>query len=128
MSTVRIGLLAFAALNLAIAALLVLAPHVFFSDIGPYGTQNDHYMRDVATFYAALAVASALAYRLPAWRTPVLFCLALQSGLHTINHLADIDHAHTRWLGPANFISLALATVALTWLTRESIRPLEEQR
>jgi hypothetical protein len=127
-STVQVGLVAFAFVNLVIAAMLVVAPHVFFEDIGPYGSQNDHYMRDLATFYAMFAVAGLIAYRRPAWRTPVLCCLALEYGLHTLNHLADIGAAHTHWLGPANFGSLAFATGALVWLARESTRPQEVQR
>jgi hypothetical protein len=127
-STVAAGLVAFALVNLAIAAMLAFAPHAFFEDVGPYGAQNDHYMRDLATFYAALGVGGLIAYRRASWRTPVLCLLALQYGLHTLNHLADIGAAHTRWLGPANFASLAIATVALVWLARESARPLEVQR
>ena len=127
-SIVVAGLIAFAVVNLAIAAMLTFAPHVFFEDIGPYGAQNDHYMRDVATFYAAIGIAGLIAWRRSSWRTSVLCLLALQYGLHTINHLADIGAAHTRWLGPANFASLAIATVALIWLARESARPTEVQR
>jgi hypothetical protein len=62
------------------------------------------------------------------WRTPLLCCVALQFALHALNHLLDIDAAHPRWLGPADFISLTLATAALMWLARESMRPLEVQR
>ncbi len=118
----------FAVFNLAIAALMVLVPHVFFTDVGPFGAQNNHYLRDVATFYAATGVALLIADRQVAWRTPILFLAALQSGLHALNHLADIGAAHPQWLGPADFISLTLATLALVWLTRESQQPLEAQR
>lgn len=128
MSTLRVGLLAFAAVNLVLAALLAFAPHLFFEDVGPYGARNDHYMRDLATFYAALGVALAVAYSRASWRVPVLFVAALQSGLHALNHLADIGNASPRWLGPANFISLVLGTALLVWLMRESTRPLEVQR
>ncbi len=128
MSTVRVGLLAFAAVYLLLALTMVVAPHTFFTDIGPYGAQNDHYLRDVATFYAAFAVMLLIADRRPSWRAPILWCVALQSGLHALNHLFDIGAAHSSWLGPANFISLALATAALAWLARESMRPLEVQR
>jgi hypothetical protein len=127
MSIVRIGILTFAAVNLALAFGLAFAPHAFFTDVGPYGAQNNHYMRDLATFYAALGIALLVADRVASWRVPVLFIAALQSGLHTINHLADVDAAHPRWLGPANLISLALATCLLVWLTRESLRPVEDQ-
>jgi hypothetical protein len=127
-STVEVGLIAFAAYQFAVAALMVLAPHTFFTDIGPFGVQNDHYLRDTATFNAAFGVALAVAYRRVSWRTPVLCCVAVQFALHSINHLADIGDAHPHWLGPADFISLSLATAALVWLARESTRPLEVQR
>lgn len=128
MSTVRVGLIAFAAYHFAIAALMVSAPHTFFADIGPFGVQNDHYLRDTATFNAAFGAALLIAVTHASWRTPVLCCVALQFALHALNHLADIGSAHPRWLGPADFISLALATVALVWLARESMRPTEVQR
>jgi hypothetical protein len=122
------GLVAFSATNLAIAAMLAFAPHAFFADIGPYGARNDHYMRDLATFYAAFGLAGLIACRRRSWRTPVLWLLAVEYGLHAINHLADIGAAHTHWLGPANFASLAIASAALVWLARESSRPPEVQR
>jgi hypothetical protein len=127
-STVRVGLIAFALYHFAIAALMIFAPHTFFSSIGPFGVQNDHYLRDTATFNLAFGVCLAIAYRVPSWRTPILFCVTLQFALHAINHLADIGAAHPYWIGPFDFASLALATAALGWLTRESTRPLEVQR
>jgi hypothetical protein len=128
MSTVRVGLLVFAAYHFALAALMVFTPHVFFTNVGPFGVQNDHYLRDTATFNAAFGAALLVAYWRVEWRTPVLCCVALQFALHSINHLVDIGAAHPYWLGPADFISLALATGALAWLARESMQPLEVQR
>jgi hypothetical protein len=128
LSLLDLGLLAIAAYHFAIAALMVLAPHTFFSSIGPFGTQNDHYLRDTATFELAFGVSLLIAYRRPSWRTPVLFCVTLQFALHALNHLADIGAAHPHWIGPFDFASLALTTAALAWLTRESTRPPEVQR
>jgi hypothetical protein len=128
MSVLNVGLLAIAAYHFAIAALMIFAPHTFFSSIGPFGTQNDHYLRDTATFNLAFGVSLLIAYRRPAWRTPVLFCVTLQFALHALNHLADIGAAHPHWIGPFDFASLALTTAALAWLTRESTRPPEVQR
>jgi hypothetical protein len=127
-STVRAGLIAFSAYHFAIAALMVFAPHAFFTGIGPFGVQNDHYLRDTATFNAAFGVCLAIAYRRVSWRTPILCCVALQFALHAINHLADIGAAHPYWLGPFDFASLTLATLCLAWLARESTRPAQEQR
>jgi hypothetical protein len=128
MSAVRVGLAGFAAYHFVLAALMVFAPHTFFADIGPFGVQNDHYLRDTATFNVAFGIALAIAYRRVSWRAPVLCCVAIQFAFHAANHLADIGAAHPYWLGPADFISLALASIALAWLARESMRPLEVQR
>lgn len=128
MSIVRVGLIAFAAYSFVVAALMVFLPHSFFVDIGPFGVQNDHYLRDTATFNVAFGVALLVARWRVQWRTPILCCVALQFVLHSINHLVDIGAAHPYWLGPADFISLSLASAALVWLARESLRPLEVQR
>ena len=127
-SILRVGLAVFAFYSFAVAALMVFAPHTFFVDIGPFGVENDHYLRDTATFELALGVGLLVAIWRENWRTPVLCVVALQFALHTLNHLADIGEAHPHWIGPADFISLALATLALAWLARESMRPLEVQR
>jgi hypothetical protein len=127
-STVRAGLIAFAAYHFAIAALMIFAPHTFFTDVGPFGVQNNHYLRDTASFELAFGIALVLAYRRVSWRTPILCCVTLQFALHAINHLVDIGAAHPYWLGPFDVATLTLATLALAWLTRESTRPLEVQR
>ncbi len=127
-SIVVAGLVAFALVSLALAAMLAFAPHTFFDDIGPYGARNDHYMRDLATFYAATGIAGLIAVRRSSWRTPVLWLMAIEYALHSINHLLDIDSAHSSWLGPANFASLAIATAVLLWLARESARSPEVER
>jgi hypothetical protein len=124
-SILRVGVAALAAYHLALAALMVFAPGTFFEDVGPFGVRNDHYLRDTATFNAAFATLLAIAYRRSSWRAPILCCVAVQFALHALNHLADIGEAHPRWLGPADFISLAIAAVAVAWLARESLRPLE---
>lgn len=125
---VGLGLVLFSLVDVVLAVLLAFAPHVFFEDVGPYGVRNVHYMRDLATFYAALGVVGLVAYRRVSWRTPVLCCLALEYALHTVNHLADVGGAHPYWLGPVNLASLAIATGVLVWLARESTRPQEVQR
>jgi hypothetical protein len=117
---VRALLIAFAVVQLVIGLLLWLAPGFFFDEIGPYGVRNDHYMGDVATWYLASGVAVLAAVRRPAWRVPVLFLVAVQYALHSLNHLIDVGEAHPGWLGPANLVSLLLATVLLVWMLREA--------
>jgi hypothetical protein len=112
----------FGAAQLVLALLQAFLPGTFFDDIGPYGPRNDHYLGDVASFYAALGVVSLVAARRPSWRIPVLAFALLQYALHSVNHLVDIGEAHRDWLGPANFVALLATTILLGWMLREAAR------
>jgi len=113
-------LIAFAVGQLGLGLLLWLTPGFFYDDVGPYPPRNDHYMADVATFYLALGAVALASVSRERWRVPVLSLALVQYALHSLNHLIDIDHADSSWLGPANFVSLLLTTVLLGWmLTRE---------
>lgn len=117
----RAGLVVFAAYHLALAAYMAIAPHSFFTNVGPFGVRNDHYVRDVASFTAALGVGFLVAARRPSWRVPVLAITTVQFTLHSLNHLLDIGKAHPAWNGYFDFGSLALATVLLAWLWRTAV-------
>ena len=108
----------FAAVQVLTGALLWLAPGFFHDEIGPYGTRNDHYMGDLATWYLALGAAAFVAVRRAAWRVPVLALAFLQYALHAVNHLIDVGEAEPDWLGPANLVSLVLGTLLLGWMLR----------
>jgi hypothetical protein len=108
----------FAAVQVLIGALLWLTPGFFYDVIGPYGTRNDHYMGDVATWYLSLGAATLVAVRRSGWRVPVLAMAFTQYALHSINHLIDVSEADPGWLGPANLVSLLLGTLLLGWMLR----------
>jgi hypothetical protein len=108
----------FAAVQVITGALLWLAPGFFHDEIGPYGVRNDHYMGDLATWHLALGAAAFVAVGRSAWRLPVLALAFLQLALHSLNHLIDVSEANPEWLGPANFVSLALATLLVGWMLR----------
>jgi hypothetical protein len=118
----RALLAAFAAVQVITGALLWLAPGFFHDEIGPYGVRNDHYMGDLATWHLALGAAAFVAIQRSAWRVPVLALAFLQLALHSLNHLIDIGEAEPDWLGPANFVALALATLLLAWMLRSENR------
>ena len=46
MSTLRLGLLGFAAVHLGLALLMVVSAHSFYTAVGPFGGYNGHYIRD----------------------------------------------------------------------------------
>jgi UPF0716 family protein affecting phage T7 exclusion len=114
----RAVLIVFAAVQLLIGAGLWLTPGFFYEEIGPYGVRNDHYMADLATWYLALGAAAFVAVRRAGWRVPVLALAFVQYALHSLNHLIDVGEADPRWLGPANLVSLLLATLLLGWMLR----------
>jgi hypothetical protein len=113
---VQAGLVVFASYHLALAAWMAVSPHSFFTALGAFGVRNDHYIRDTATFEAALGVGLLIALRRPAWRVPVLGVVALQFALHSLNHLVDIAAARPAWTGYFDFFSLAASSALLLWL------------
>ena len=105
-----------AAFHIALAIFMAVAPHAFYKAIGPFGASNDHYVRDVATFYAAVGAGFAIAVRRVSWRVPLLAIATIQFALHSVNHLVDIANAHPAWTGYFDFFSLAATTLLLAWL------------
>jgi hypothetical protein len=119
----RQALLLLAAVQLFLGAFLVIAPGTFVDKLAPYGSgAEDHFLRDVGTFYLAMGAALMLAVRRPSWRVPVLFLVTIQYALHTINHLIDIGGTDPGWLGPFNFFSLLLLTVIAGWVLAGAAR------
>jgi hypothetical protein len=116
--TVAVGIGAFALLELVLAVFTAVAPHAFYTAIGPFGAFNAHYLRDVASFEGAIGLALAAAVRRPSWRVPVLALTTAQFTLHSVNHLIDIGRAHPRWAGYFDFFTLAAGAVVLAWLWR----------
>jgi hypothetical protein len=124
-ATVVVGLVAFAGVQAALAIFMAAAPHAFYTAIGPFGARNDHYVRDVASYNAALAAGLVIAIRHTSWRVPVFAILTVQFALHSVNHLIDISSADPGWIGYFDFFALAAATLqlaGLTWLAMERAR------
>lgn len=118
-----VGIGVFAVYHLALAAFMALAPDAFYTAVGPFGAYNDHYIRDLASYNAAIAAALAVALVRVSWRVPVLALVTLQFALHTLNHLLDVHRADPAWIGWFDFISLTAATLLLAWLLRAARRP-----
>lgn len=120
-STVVVGLAAFAFVQLALAAFMAISPHGFYTAIGPFGSYNGHYIRDVSTFYGAIGLGLSVAIRRPSWRVPMLALASAQYALHCVNHLLDIARANPAWTGYFDFFSLLGATALLAWLWRAAV-------
>ena len=104
--------------HLLLGAVMVIAPRTFFDEIAHYGVYNDHYIRDVATFYLALGGCLLVAVGRASWQVPLLTFALVQYALHVLNHVWDVADAEPAWIGPANLVSLALIAVLIGWLVR----------
>jgi hypothetical protein len=122
----RQGIILLGAIQLATGAALALAPGAFFDQIAAYGTRNDHFLRDISTYYLAAGAALFMALGRPSWRVPVLFVVTAQYALHAINHLFDIGDADPGWLGPFNFFAITALMIVLGYLLAAAAR-LERQ-
>jgi hypothetical protein len=115
-SVLRAALALFAVYYVGIGLWMAISPHTFYTAIGPFGLQNDHYLRDTATFQIAIGIGLWMAITRPAWRVPMLTVSLAQFALHSVNHLVDIDKAHPNWVGYFDFFALALTAAQLLGL------------
>lgn len=119
---VRYLVVALAAYWLALGILMVVAPHTFYKQVGPFGPYNRHYVRDNATFALAFGIALLVSLRIASWRVPVIAVTVIQGAFHTINHLVDISHAHPKRYGPGDAIGVGLFTLFSWWVMRRAGR------
>lgn len=115
----RVLLIVVGVTQLVLGLLLWLVPGFFFDEVGPYGTRNDHYMGDLATWYLALGALALASVRRQGWRVPVLALAFAQNALHAVNHLIDVSEADPSYLGPVNLVLLVLTTLLLGWMLRQ---------
>ena len=104
--------------HLLLGTVMVIAPRTFFDEIAHYGAYNDHYIRDVATFYLALGGCLLVAVGRTSWQVPLLTFALVQYGLHVLNHLWDVADGEPSWIGPANVVALGLIAALILWLLR----------
>jgi hypothetical protein len=120
---VRLGVALLALVQLATAVWIVVAPHAFFDDIGPFGAYNSHYVDDAAAFQAGLGVALAAGLVVPAVRAGALAAMLASTGLHALNHWIDVNDAHPgSSAGVGDAVALTILFVFTAALTRAAIR------
>src|SRR5438477_9312421 len=99
------------------------SPGSFTSSIGGFGVRNDHFVRDVSTWYVALGCGFLVALSVPVWRLPVLAMALIQDLLHLINHIADLGQASPGWAGPVDVASLSVVAAVIAALIAASLPP-----
>jgi len=118
----RQGLVLLGVIQLVLGVFLAVAPGQFVDTIAPYGDAEDHFLRDMSTFYLAMGAVLLLAVERVSWRVPVLVLVTLQYAIHSINHLIDIGGTDPGWLGPFNFLSLLFLTFVSGYLLSAAAR------
>jgi hypothetical protein len=108
--------------QLALAAWMIVSPSSFFDAIAGFGAQNDHYIRDNATFPLAIGIGILVAAGRRSWRFPVLLVSAVWYLAHAVNHLVDIGESDPDWVGPADFVVILLTGLALLGLALQAAR------
>jgi uncharacterized BrkB/YihY/UPF0761 family membrane protein len=108
------------AYHLALGVLMAVAPRTFFDEIAAYPPYNDHFIRDISSFYLALGAVFVIAAARRSWQVPLLVFALVQYALHVLNHVWDVSDTEPAWFGPANLVSLLLVTAALWWLLRRA--------
>ncbi len=117
------ALVSLGTLFVAQTAWMVVAPGSFFDAVGPFGARNDHYIRDMATWYGALGAAMLLLVARPTPARPgaagaLLLVALVQAALHTVNHVVDAGAADPGWVGVFDAATLAALTLGLVLLWR----------
>jgi len=101
---------------------IVVDPHGFFDQVGPFGAYNPHYLGDAAAFQGGIGIALVAALALPALRPGALAAALGATALHAFNHWLDIGDAHAGSdAGLFDAVSLSVLAVLIVGLVRASL-------
>ena|SRR5271157_1146509 len=107
--------------SVALGVFMMLLPVAFFNTLGAFGSRNNHYIFDNASFELPLGLLLLAAMRWSTWRVPALAFATVHWALHALSHLIDTDHHAGAWVGYLEFAAEALSTVLLAIALRCSI-------
>ncbi|HSS24228.1 MAG TPA: hypothetical protein VLL82_07460 [Mycobacterium sp.] len=118
---VDVILIVFGIYSVALGLFMMVAPEVFFDTLGAFGSRNNHYIFDNASFELPLGLLLLAALRWSAWRVPALAFGTAHWGLHALSHLLDTHHHVGAWVGYLEFAGLATSTVLFAIALRYSL-------
>jgi hypothetical protein len=73
---------------------IVIAPHSFFDNVGPFGVYNSHFLGDAAALQAGIALPLIAAAWYESLRPGALAIGFGAVTFHAINHWIDVNGAH----------------------------------
>lgn len=121
---VPLGIALVAAVQLAIAGWMLVAPHGFHRSVGAFGPYNGHYLRDAMALFGGIGVALALSLRWPALRAGALAVATAAIGFHAVNHWVDLtDDEPGTYAGVIGALSQTSVAVVCAVLLYAVVRP-----
>ena len=107
--------------SVALGVFMMLLPVAFFDTLGAFGSRNNHYIFDNASFELPLGLLLLAAMRWSTWRVPALAFATAHWALHALSHLVDTHHQAGTSVGYLEFAGLAISTVLIAIALRFSI-------
>ncbi|MCV7204948.1 hypothetical protein H7J71_23325 [Mycolicibacterium peregrinum] len=117
----EVVLAVFGVYSVILGLFMLFAPGTFFDTLGAFGSRNDHYILDNASFELPLGLMMLAALKWPRWRVPALAFATAHWALHSLSHLIDTNHAAGNWVGWLEAAGLVLTTVILAIALRISM-------
>ncbi len=108
----RAVLVALGGPQIALAAWAAAAPGAFHRGIADHGAFNAHYVADYVAVSAAVGLVLLVSVRRSAWRAGALATSAVWSGLHAMNHVADLSSAASPAIGIGTLAALVVSAMA----------------
>ena len=118
---VTVTLIVFGLYAVGLGLFMLFFPGAFFATIGTFGTRNDHYIFDNATFEIPQGLLLLAAVRRVSWRVPALAFATVHWALHSISHIVDPHHGAGDLIGWLEAGGLVATTVILAFALRAAV-------
>jgi hypothetical protein len=118
---VEVTLIVFGVYAVGLGLFMLFFPGAFFDTIGTFGTRNDHYIFDNATFEIPQGLLLLAAVRRVSWRVPALAFATVHWALHSISHIVDPHHGAGDLIGWLEAGGLVATTVILAFALRAAV-------
>ena len=118
---VEVTLIVFGVYAVGLGLFMLFFPGAFFDTIGTFGTRNDHYIFDNATFEIPQGLLLLAAVRRVSWRVPALAFATVHWALHSVSHIVDPHHGAGDQIGWLEAGGLVATTVILAFALRAAV-------
>jgi hypothetical protein len=118
---VTVTLIVFGVYAVGLGLFMLFFPGAFFDTIGTFGTRNDHYIFDNATFEIPQGLLLLAAVRRVSWRVPALAFATVHWALHSVSHIVDPHHGAGDLIGWLEAGGLVATTVILAFALRAAV-------